>query len=105
MKPFFVRLLVLGSFLTALPVWAAGVRVYPAPAGEELSRDYAVEIEGQSAPVYAAKADPLRVELKGFDDTHAIENVSFQSVVVNGKPLTPADVRKSAFVRNVAVLP
>ena len=52
-----------------------------------------------------AIAQPLRVELKGFDDTHAIENVSFQSVVVNGKPLTPADVRKSAFVRNVAVLP
>jgi hypothetical protein len=52
-----------------------------------------------------ANAQPLRVELKGFDDTHAIENVSFQSVVVNGKPLTPADVRQNAFVRNVTVLP
>jgi len=70
MKPFFVRLLVLGSFLTALPVWAAGVRVYPAPAGEELSRDYAVEIEGQPAPVYAAKvapADPAQ-RWKAMDD-------------------------------------
>ena len=52
-----------------------------------------------------ANAQPLRVELKGFDDTHAIENVSFQSVVVNGKPLTSADVRKNEFVRNVRVQP
>jgi hypothetical protein len=29
------------------------------------------------------------VELKGFDDTHAVESVAFQNVVVNGQPLSP----------------
>ena len=48
-----------------------------------------------------AVADPLRVELHGFDETHAVENVVFEGVVVNGKPLSPADVKTNAFVRNV----
>ncbi|MGO9203003.1 MAG: glycosyl hydrolase family 28 protein [Limisphaerales bacterium] len=52
-----------------------------------------------------AVADPLRVELKGFDDTHAVENVLFQDVVVNGKVLSPAAVKTNAFVRNTAFEP
>jgi hypothetical protein len=52
-----------------------------------------------------AQANPPRVELKGFDETHAVENVRFDDVVVNGKPLAPADVKTNAFVRRVTVRP
>jgi len=52
-----------------------------------------------------AAADPLRVELKGFDAEHAVENVAFQDVVVNGKPLKPGDVKSNEFVRGVRVRP
>jgi len=48
-----------------------------------------------------AKADPLRVELKGFDETHTVENVLFEDMVVNGKPLALPDVKTNAFVRKV----
>ncbi len=49
---------------------AGTVRVYPAPAGEALSKDYTVKVEGQEVPVYAAKvapADPAR-RWKAVDD-------------------------------------
>jgi hypothetical protein len=48
-----------------------------------------------------ATANPLHIELKGFDETHAVENVLFQNVVVNGAPLSEADVKTNSFVRNV----
>lgn len=50
-----------------------------------------------------AVANPLRVELKGFDEAHTIENVRFENVLVNGRPLVEADVKKNAFVRNVTL--
>jgi len=50
-----------------------------------------------------AKADPLRVELKGFDETHAVEDVVFEAVVVNGKPLTTADVQTNGFVKGMTI--
>ena len=52
-----------------------------------------------------AVADPLRVELTGFDESHAVSDVAFQGVRVNGRPLTQADVKMNAFVRNVSVNP
>jgi hypothetical protein len=45
----------------------------------------------------------LRVELKGFDETHQIEDVVFDGVRVNGKPLSVADLKTNAFVRAVSV--
>ena len=50
-------------------------------------------------------ADHLRVELTGFDETHRVQDVLFQDVVVNGKPLTGTDVKRNAFVGNVRVQP
>ncbi|MGA2657327.1 MAG: hypothetical protein ABSH34_07380, partial [Verrucomicrobiota bacterium] len=139
MKLLTMLLFVTGLALHAPLVWAGNVRVYPAPAGEELCKDFSVKIEGQEAPVYVAKvapadpalrwkamddkavwtrdserghiagvafkniravADPLRVELHGFDEAHAVENVVFEGVVVNGKPLSAAEVITNAFVRN-----
>jgi hypothetical protein len=52
-----------------------------------------------------AKADPLRVEFKGFDETHAIENVVLEDVVVNGRPLVETDLKTNAFVRKITVRP
>jgi hypothetical protein len=52
-----------------------------------------------------ATANPLRVDLQGFDDTHRLENVLFDNVVVNGRQLLPEDVKTNAYVRNVSFLP
>lgn len=52
-----------------------------------------------------AAANPLRVELKGFDESHAVENVLLEHVLVNGNPLSSAQVKTNAFVRNVVVKP
>ena len=52
-----------------------------------------------------ATAVPLRIELNGFDEAHAVEDVLFQDVVVNGKPLVESDVKENAFVRNIRVQP
>lgn len=50
-----------------------------------------------------AAAQPLAVELKGFDDTHAVENVVFQNVVVNGQPLSAAQVKTNSFARGITI--
>ena len=52
-----------------------------------------------------ATADPVRVELKGFDETHAVENVRFENVVANGKALTAEKIKTNGFVRNVTWRP
>jgi hypothetical protein len=62
-------------------------------------------IEGVTFKNISAQADPLRVELKGFDEGHQVDNVVFEDVVVNGKRLTAAEVMTNAFVRNVAIRP
>ena len=62
-------------------------------------------IDGVTFSDITAAADPLRVELLGFDAEHLVENVLFRNVVVNGKPLTTADVNSNEFVRNAAVEP
>ena len=58
-------------------------------------------IDGVEFKNIVAVAHPPRVELHGFDETHAVENVVFEGVVVNGMPITPADVKTNAFVRSV----
>ncbi len=62
-------------------------------------------IDGVIFSDITATADPLRVELQGFDATHVVENVVFRRVVVNGKPLGAAEVKSNEFVRNVTVEP
>lgn len=52
-----------------------------------------------------ATADSLRVEFKGFDATHAVENVHLEDVVVNGRPLAWPDVKTNAFVRGLRLRP
>jgi hypothetical protein len=62
-------------------------------------------IEGVVFKNLRAVANPLQVDLRGFDQAHAVENVLFEDVVVNGKPLSWADVKTNAFVRGVAYRP
>jgi len=52
-----------------------------------------------------ATAERPKIELTGFDDAHAVTNVLFQDVRINGKPLTAEDVKSNAFVRGVRVAP
>jgi hypothetical protein len=49
---------------------AASAKVYPAPKGEELSKDYTVQVDGQDSPVYVAKVAPAdqKARWKGMDD-------------------------------------
>jgi hypothetical protein len=62
-------------------------------------------IQGVAFKDIVAVADPLRLELTGFDEAHAIGDVLFQDVRVNGRQLTRADVKTNAFVQNVSVRP
>jgi len=62
-------------------------------------------IDGVTFDHITAIASPLKIELRGFDPTHAVENVIFRNVVVNGQPLTRAAVKSNAFVRNVTIEP
>lgn len=62
-------------------------------------------IQGVTFKNIGATATPLRVELVGFDETHLVEDVLFQDVVINGKPLVRSDMKGNAFVRNIHVRP
>ncbi len=42
-----------------------------------------------------------RIELKGFDAQHAIENVLFHNVTIGGRPVIDSDVLVNDFVRDV----
>ena len=53
----------------------------------------------------AVAGDAPAIELTGSDAGHAIENVKFEGVTVNGRPLTSAAVKSNAFVRGVDVKP
>lgn len=46
-----------------------------------------------------------RIELQGFDEAHAVEDVLFDRVRIGGKPLRSEDVRSNRFVRGVRVTP
>ena len=46
---------------------------------------------------------PARIELKGFDAEHAIENVLLHNVTVGGEALEASAIRANKFVRSVTV--
>jgi len=48
---------------------------------------------------------PLTLNLKGYDETHAISDVVFKNVVLNGKPLNREKIEANNFVKNVSVQP
>ena len=70
MKALFALFPLAAALATAPSAWTADVRVYPAPEGESLSKDFRVTVEDQPVPVYLAKvapADPAR-RWKAMDD-------------------------------------
>ena len=62
-------------------------------------------IRGVTFKDIVAAGEKPRIELTGFDAEHAVEDVTFRNVVVNGKPLAAADVKSNAFVKDVRVAP
>jgi hypothetical protein len=58
-------------------------------------------IDGVSFNHIRADANPPRIELKGFDAQHAVENVLFEDVFVNGLPLLPEGVKTNEFTRQI----
>lgn len=62
-------------------------------------------IKGISFRNIHAAGLPLTVELKGFDKDHNIEEVVFQNLSVNGRPLTKDMIQENEFVKNVSVIP
>lgn len=62
-------------------------------------------IRGVSFKDISATTQTPRVELKGFDAGHTVEDVSFRNVQINGRPLTAAAVTTNAFVGGVSVVP
>lgn len=78
------------SLLVVESAVAGSVTVWPAPAGEELSRDFAVTVEGQSSPVYIARVAPEKPDLrwKAMDDkansADFFENAAFTTFDMHG---------------------
>jgi hypothetical protein len=44
-------------------------------------------------------------DLNGFDAQHEIDDVVFKNIVINGQPLTPANVHQNAFVHGIQMTP
>jgi hypothetical protein len=52
-----------------------------------------------------ATGNPATIEMHGFDADHIVDGVSFDHVVVNGKPLRQDEVKENEFVKAVVVKP
>jgi len=55
--------------------------------------------------ILATTADQPRVELMGYDVTHAIDHVLFDNVKINGQALTMGEVTTNAFVSAIKIKP
>lgn len=62
-------------------------------------------IHGVTFKNIRAFGTPLTVNLKGFDQGHAIEDVLFQDVMLNGKAVTRDMMQVNSFVKNVTIKP
>jgi hypothetical protein len=55
--------------------------------------------------IRATSPTPPKIELRGFDADHAIDGITFNDIVINGKPLAADEVKANAFVKDVVVRP
>ncbi len=62
-------------------------------------------IQGVTFKDIRATGSPLNVELTGADTQHAVADVVFQDVTLNGMPLARENVRANAFVTNLVIRP
>jgi len=97
------------ALLACLHLPAATVKIDPAPPGEELSKAFAVKVEGKECPVYAAKVaprDPARRWLAMDDKKNSadyFETAAFATFDMEGP--ARVTVTCSEQVRSVQVLP
>ena len=90
-------------------VWAGSVQVYPAPVGEELSKDFGVQVEGKPIPVYVARVAPAEPECrwKAMDDkAHSadyFEKASFAYFDMQGTVTVTVDCPE--VIQSAKVLP
>ncbi len=94
------------------PAWGAPVgqvTVYPAPAGEPLSQDYTVKVEGKDVPVYIVKVAPADPALRwrAMDDKAGsakyFEHAAFASFDMQGPVTVSVTCRQQ--LRSAKVLP
>lgn len=52
-----------------------------------------------------ASGNPLKVELVGIDTEHSVEDILFQDVTLNGRPITSDMIQTNAFVKNLVIKP
>ncbi|MDB5115010.1 MAG: hypothetical protein JWQ79_502 [Mucilaginibacter sp.] len=60
-------------------------------------------IQGVSFKNITATGSPLTVDLVGIDAGHAVKDVTLQHIIMNGQPLTKAQVKANDFVSGVVV--
>jgi polygalacturonase len=60
-------------------------------------------IKGISFNNISAAGAPLRIELTGYATENQVENIIFEKVFLNGKPLTSEDIKSNEFVKGVTV--
>ena len=105
-----IALLSIMAVVLVAPLALAGtVQVHNAPAGEELSKDYTVQVEGQDVPVYSVKvasADRI-LRFRAMDDkTHSADyfgNASFAYFDMEGS--VTVKVTCSEPIRTAKALP
>jgi hypothetical protein len=107
-----VRLMLIGLTAPGSATGAEGpgeVRIYPAPTGEELSKDYRLSLQGRDAPVYVTKVAPsdAKRRWKAMDDkvnsAEYFDKASFAYFDMQG-PVAVA-VACPEVIRSVKVLP
>jgi hypothetical protein len=58
-------------------------------------------IKGVSFKNISAVGNPLRVELTGYAAENLVEDIQFEKVLLNGKPLTNEGIKRNEFVKGI----
>ena len=103
---------VLVSFVVATS-WCRGesrLVLYPAPKGEELSKDWSVEVNGRAADVYTARVNDPPFEKYNFGGTYSFVSFDFSGTAtvrvrdLNGRSLDQAPIQPlSRGIRRVRI--
>jgi polygalacturonase len=70
-----------------------------------LDKNQRGHIQGVVFKDIKANGSPLTVAFVGFDDKHGINDVTFQNVTLNNKPIIREDIQANTFVKNIKINP
>jgi hypothetical protein len=70
-----------------------------------LDKEQRGHIQGVVFKDIKATGSPLTVAFVGADEKHAISDVAFENVQLNGKPITKGDMQINPFVKNITIKP